>query len=332
MQRLSAIFILAMLALGCGSRRNIPIGSGGGTGGHLYGATSSSILRVSNALAVSGNVAPTATLTVTGLSTPQRLLVDTAANRLFVANQGGGSILIFDNASTLTGTVAPNRTISGAATTLVAPFDLALDTANNLLYVADGASILVFAGASSITGNTPPVRSINMGFAVTGILLNTTSNQMFVANSAGEAVSRLDGAGSQNGAAVIAATISGSNTALAHPKGLALDGAGRLAVSNSAVPTSLTFYANATAATGNVVPVANITGAATLLQSPGQIFLNTSVTTGELYVVDSLAGSILIFSNVSTATGNVAPARNINGTSTGPVANAVNGLALDTTR
>jgi hypothetical protein len=56
------------------------------------------------------------------------------------------------------------------------------------------------------------------------------------------------------------------------------------------------------------------------------------VTTGEVYVVDSLAGSLLIFSNVTTANGNVAPARNISGASTGLAANAVNGVALDTTR
>src|SRR5258708_28698936 len=107
-----------------------------------------------------------------------------------------------------------------------------------------------------------------MGFAVTGILVNATSNQMFVANSAGEAVVRLDGASSQNGAAVVAATITGVNTSLAHPSGLAVDGSGRLVVSNSAVPTSLTLYANATTATRNVTPVANVTGATTQLQSP----------------------------------------------------------------
>src|SRR6266700_1079758 len=266
MRRLFAVLILSMLALGCGSKRP-PGGNGGNGAGQLYVATPGSIFRFSNALAATGSVLPAATISggTTGLSAPQRLLVDTAADRLFVANQGGGSVLIFDNASTVTGNVAANRTIFGGATTLVAPFDLALDTANNLLYVADGTSIMVFAGASTISGNTPPVRSISMGFAVTGILVNATSNQMFVANSAGEAIVRLDGASSQNGAAVVAATITGVNTGLAHPRGLALDGSGRLVASNSAVPTSLTIYANAATATGNVAPPRSITGPVTTL-------------------------------------------------------------------
>jgi len=333
MRRSYAVFILAMLALalGCGSTKPGP--GTNNSGGQLYVSTPSAILRFNNALTATGNVAPIAIVTggTTTLSSPQHMLVDTTANRLFVANQGGSSVLIFDSASTMAGNIAPNRTVNGPATTLAAPIDVALDNANNLLYVADGTSILVFAGASTISGNTPPVRSISMGFAVTGILVNATSNQMFVANSAGEAIVRLDGASSQNGAAVVAATITGVNTGLAHPRGLALDGSGRLVASNSAVPTSLTIYANAATANGNATPAANITGAATLLQSPGQVAFNGSVATGELYVVDSLAGSILVFTNESTATGNVAPPRSITGPVTTLVANAVNGLAFDAT-
>src|SRR6266849_6793239 len=214
MQRLFAVLILSMLALGCGSTKNTSGGTGGSKIGQLYVATPSSILRFSNALAVTGNVAPTATITNSALSAPQRLLVDAPSNRLFVANQGGSSILVFDTVSTLSGNVTPSRVVSGAATTLVAPIDLALDTTNNLLYVADGTSILVFAGASTIAGNTPPVRSISMGFTSTGILLNATSNQLFVANAVGQTVVRLDGASTQNGAAVVGGTITGGSTAL----------------------------------------------------------------------------------------------------------------------
>jgi hypothetical protein len=41
---------------------------------------------------------------------------------------------------------------------------------------------------------------------------------------------------------------------------------------------------------------------------------------------------VLVFSNITLANGNVAPARSISGASTGLVANGVNGIALDPTR
>ena len=101
---------------------------------------------------------------------------------------------------------------------------------------------------------------------------------------------------------------------------------------NSATPTSITTYSNASVATGDVVPVTNITGGNTRLQSPQQIALNRSVSNGELYVADPLAAGILVFTNMSTTTGNVAPARVIIGSNTGLTASAINGMALDPTR
>jgi hypothetical protein len=338
MRRIYAILFLtlALVVVGCVSpRRGGSVSSGGGgTGGQLYVSTPNSILRFSNAESSNGNVAPVGTITgaSTLLSAPQHLLVDTAADRLYVANQGGSSILIFDNASTLDGNTAPTRVLSGNATTLVAPIDVALDTINNLLYVADGTSIRVFSSASTINGNSPPVRNINMGVSIGGLLLDAVNNQLYVSDPGDNAVDRLDGASSQDVVGIVGGAIAGADTNLAKPRGLALDGAGRLIVSNSATPTSITVYPSASVAAGDVIPVANITGNATLLQSPQQIALNRNVSNGELYVADPLAASILVFTNLSTITGNVAPARTFNGSNTGLTANAINGLALDPTR
>ena len=107
MRRTRAILVLtsALLAFGCVSPRrgnNTVSGGGGGTGGQLYVATPTAILRFSNVEGANGNVAPTATITSAALSAPQHLLADTANDRLYVANQGGSSVLVFDNASTLT--------------------------------------------------------------------------------------------------------------------------------------------------------------------------------------------------------------------------------------
>jgi hypothetical protein len=338
MRRTYAILVLtvALLAFGCISPRRgnntVNNGGGGGTGGQLYVSTANSILRFSNVEGANGNVAPTATITSASLSAPQHLLADTANDRLYVANQGGSSILIFDNASTLTGNVSPPRVISGNATNLVAPIDVALDSTNNLLYVADGTSILVFSGASTINGNTPPVRNINMGVSIGGLLLDATNNQLYVSDPGDVVVDRLDGASGQDVVGIVGGAIAGADTKLAQPRGLALDAAGRLIVGNSGTPTSITIYPNASVATGDVIPAATITGSTTRLLSPQQLALNRNVSNGELYVADPLTAGILIFINMSTANGNVAPARTIIGSNTGLTANAIHGLALDPTR
>jgi DNA-binding beta-propeller fold protein YncE len=336
-KRLLAGLVLALLLIsGCSRARNSGSLGGsriGSTAGQLYVSTNSAILRFSGALTATGNIAPTASITgsATLLSSPEHLIVDPSADRLYVANQGSSSILVFDSASHTTGNAAPPRTISGASTLLAAPHDLALDAGNNLLYVADGTQILVFQSASTINGNVPPVHNISMGFAVGAILVDVANNRLYVADTSGNAISRLEGASLQDGPAVFAATISGAATGLARPQGLALDSTGRLIVSNAAGP-SITIYASAASASGNVAPVATISGAATQLAGPDQIVLNQGQNNGELYVADNLAGAIFIFTNVISASGNLAPARSIAGAATGLVPNGVNGVALDTTR
>jgi hypothetical protein len=175
------------------------------------------------------------------------------------------------------------------------------------------------------------VHTITMGFTMGGIFLDVANNRLFVADTAGNAVDRLEGASTQNGTAVVSGSISGTATALAHPSGVGLDSAGRLIISNSATP-SITFFPAAATTTGNVAPAATISGANIKLANPGQIVFNSSVTNGELYVADTLAGAVFVFANESTATGNIAPTRTISGALTGLSANAVNGVAIDPTR
>src|SRR5579859_1875747 len=309
-------------------------GGGGGTGGQLYISTASSILHFNQAETSNGNIAPIGAISGanTQLSAPQQLFLDGPNDRLYVANQGGSSILVFDGASIANGNVTPTRVIAGAATHLTAPLDVVLDPTNNLLYVADGTSILVFSGASTVNGNTPPVRNINSGVSIGGLFLDAPNNQLYFSDPGDNIVNRLDGASTQDVVTVVGGAIAGANTGLSQPRGLALDGSGRLLVSNSATPASITVYPSARSTTGNITPSVTISGAATLLRSPGQIALNRAVGTGELYVLDPLAASVLVFTNAPTAGGNVAPARNITGSNTGINASAVNGLAIDTTR
>ena len=337
---------LIVLISGCG-------GGGGGPGSTLNGnpqtsvgkiyvsnSPANSIVRFDNALTVTGNATPGATISgaSTQLSSPQYMLLDAPNNRLFVANQGASSVLIFENASAKTGNVTPERTISGAATQLASPVDLALDSGRNLLYVADSSNILAFSSASTISGNSPPVRTIGLGFAASAIFFDGNNDRLFVADKAGNTARIYDGASLLNGAVAANRILSGAATQLNKPAGLQLDTAGRLIVSNNGAP-SITVYANAAIINGNVVPTAAISGSNSNLGAPTQMILNTGATGGDLHVADGQTAAVLVFTNIAGANGNIAPARNISGANTGLARSAggtgpftATGIALDTTR
>jgi DNA-binding beta-propeller fold protein YncE len=310
--------------------------------GRIYvsNASNNSIVRFDSALTVSGNATPGTVITgaATLLSTPQYLFVDVANNRLFVANQGGSNILVFDNANTQTGNAAPTRTISGPATQLFSPVDVALDRTRDLLYVADNTAIQVFANGSTATGNVSPLHSLSLGFTPSALFVDSANNRLFVADTTSNAVHVFDAAGTLNGVVSANRIVSGGTTQLNQPGGLQVDNAGRLIVSNFNGAT-VTFYPNAATANGNVAPVATITGGSTGMIAPTQIVLNNATTTGDLYLADGAAASVLIFANIGAANGNVTPTRTINGSNTGLVRAgggvgpfSAKGIALDTSR
>ena len=325
---------VAFLSAGCGGNSTVTVGTGGnGIQGRLYVSipTTNTVVRFDNASTATGGATPGATLAgvATQLSSPQHLFIDTQNNRLFVANLAASSILVFENATTKTGNTAPDRTISGPATTLNAPNALAVDTGNNVLYVADGPNVLVFANASTITGNTPPIKTLGTGFGAGAIFLDQTNSRLYAANTLANQVAVYDNvSGLPSGGVVANRTISGASTGLNRPSGLGLDGTGRLVVSNLNAP-SITIYSGAATANGNVTPAATIAGAATGLGSPAQIVLNNSPGTGDsgdVYIADGTAASVLVFTNITTANGNIAPARKITGLT------GAKGIALDTSR
>ena len=132
-------------------------------------------------------------------------------------------------------------------------------------------------------------------------------------------------------------SILGSNTQLANPAGIQLDGLGRLVVSNTgtvSVAPSITIYASSTiTAGGNVAPVAQISGSNTGFSTPMQIVVDT-LGTGTLYLADATAAKVAVYANLNTATGNIntAPNRSISGAGTGLTAGGPTGVAVDNTR
>lgn len=238
-------------------------------------------------------------------------------------------VLFVDNAST---TMQPVRAIAGTATTLHVPEGIAVDSANDLVYILDNSTkLLVFGPASTISGNVAPLRTITAAFSLFGLALDSANNRLFLADPAGT-INIFDNASTLNGAVVPNRVIAGASTQLAIPVLLALDSSGRLIVVNQAngvppVPFNILVFANAGSANGNVAPAAVFTLSAN--KQPVGMAVSPS---GELYVVD-ISPSVNVYSNITTATGNLAPVRTISGPNTGLVGGVgTNGIALDPTR
>jgi hypothetical protein len=214
--------------------------------------------------------------------------------------------------------------------------DVAIDSGNNLLYVADGSTILVFTGESSLSGNVniAPSRTFITGVTISGILLDTSNDTLYVADATDSEILAFGQASLQVLTGVPTALIQGNSTQLSGPSGLVLDGAGRLVVSNGGLVPSITIYSNPTVANGNILPDTIISGANTGLTVPIQIALATSSSNGELFIGDVSAQKILIYTNVSNLGGNVnsAPNASLSGAETGFSGVNIAGVALDPNR
>jgi hypothetical protein len=349
----AAIFCL-LLVVGCVISPRRTLGGGGGTPtptptpnptgsptptpvatGKLYvmNSTSNTLLRFDGAFTASGNATPAATIvgTATTFNSPGFMTMDAANDRLYIADTGDLSIVIYDGISTKNGNVAPSRIIAGAATNLLTPTDVSLDKVRNLLYVADDVDIHVFGSASTVNGNQAPVRDLSVTFAVSAIFIDGANDRLYVADQAGNAIAVYDHASTLNGPITANRAVQGpTNTHLSNPGGVQLDGAGRLVVSNAS-PPSITIYANAATADGDIAPVAEIAGASTGLSVPDQIFVDTTGS-GTLYNADPGAARVAVWSNLNTVNGNTAPTRTISGAATGMTSGGPVGLAFDSTR
>jgi hypothetical protein len=335
---LSGCVISPRRTVGGGSPTPTPSGSPtatptpGTATGKLYVSNQnvSSIVRFDNALSANGNVAPAATIagSNTGLSSPQFMILDTTADRLFVANLTASSILIWDTISTRNGNIAPTRTLSGANTGLTNPIAVALDKARDLLYVADGPEVFVFASASTVSGNAAPVRAIVLagGFNIEGMFLDTAGDRLFFSDAVTNAIHVYDSASTLNSPSTGLLPNRSFTGGLSQPSGLTFDSFGNLVVANQGNGT-ITIYANPSTANGTVTPLVTISGTSTTLLAPSQVIPITGSSTDDVIVADSTAGEVAVFPSINTRGGNVSPSRTISGLNGVP-----RGVALDPTR
>ena len=277
------------------------------------------------------NTAQAAALASAGLARPTGIAVD-SDRAIFVANSSTDTVTIYAIGSD--GVVAPISSIGGPNTGLAGPNGVALDSSGTI-YVANvgrGApprgSITIYpADADGDVAPTATIAGANTGLDnPQGVALDSSGN-IYVANAIGGA-SRFGSvtaypAGSDGNVAPTT-TVGGPNTGLAQPSGIALDGSGNIFVANTGGGPShhgsITAYR--AGATGDVTPIATLSGANTGLRDPEGIAIDSS---GNVLVANFNGNSVTIYA--AGGNGNVSPALVISGAKTGLA--EPTGLALD---
>jgi hypothetical protein len=267
-----------------------------------------------------GNVAPIETISGsnTGLNNPEGIALDARLN-INVANANTPSVTVY--AAGANGNVAPIRAISGSNTELNNPFGIAL-VGKGKTYVVNspaGRTSPVTAYAAGANGNVAPIQTISVDVNAVGIAFDASGNAYVASQGYLRFVParvRLY-AKRKNGKFILVRTISGPNTGLNKPEGIALDTSLNISVANANTP-SVTVYA--TFAGGNVAPIRTISGSNTRLGTPYGIALDPA---GNTYVANRI-GSVTVYA--AGANGNVAPIQIISGLNTG--LNSPDGIAI----
>jgi hypothetical protein len=210
------------------------------------------------------------------------------------------------------------RRISGAGLSLavVAAALVAMPTAATAAAApAFGTTWVTSPSGNSVTELSPTgaklgtIKGASTGLADPQEVVANTAGHIFVANLGGNSITEY-AAGATGNAAPIA-TISGSQTGLSGPTGIAIAGS-QLWVSDANTNTLEDFTAGAN---GNVLPIETISGSRTLLDHPQGLFLTHGGLA--LWVVNDPAGRAPRVTRFTTfGGGNKAPAAQLGGART----------------
>jgi NHL repeat-containing protein len=239
--------------------------------------------------------------------TDSQIYVTAASGSQSSANQPD-TVVVFTIASLLTGSgsLAPKQQFQSPS--FSGAFGVALDSTANI-YVIDQPTATVDVFFSNANNTVSPTRQISSSAmtAPMGIALDS-SNNIYVADPTGgpSTTGQIDVfSSSQSGSVSPVRTISGSNTLLNQPGGIAVNSNGTIFVTNEAGNSVEQFAAGAT---GNVAPTRVISGVGSLLSSPLGISIGPS---GALYVANSNNQTVTVYG----ASGNT-PVRTITGGNT----------------
>ncbi len=310
---------------------------------NIYAANTCNTTVTIYAKGSKGNSPPTAIIggSNTGLSFLYGIAVD-SSGKIYVANcpacygeSGIPSVTVYPSLGKSTGLLneAPIATISGSNTGLEGPSGIALDSKGNI-YVGDwtAASVFVYPPLGKSTGllNESPTASISGGntglITPWGIALDSSRN-IYVADNGAASVFVYPPLGSSTGPLNEAptATISGADTGLESPYGIALDSRANIYVADSGA-TSVFVYPPVGSNTGPLdeVPSATLSGSKTGLVYPQGIALNSS---GNIYVGDSYAASVFVYP--AGTNGNIVPSSATISTTMTTALGSPEGIALD---
>jgi sugar lactone lactonase YvrE len=247
----------------------------------------------------------------TVMTQPYGIALDATGN-IYVGNPGG--ILVF--AQSPAGNEAPFAQITGSMTGLNSPTGIAFDSQGRIYVVDDSlASVFVFpalpAGGGMI--NEPPIAVISgSNTGLSGLVFDValdTAGRVYVTDGSTSTVAvfaPVTGTGTLNEAPV--ATISGSNTGVYAPYGIALDSSGKVYV-NDAGANAITVYPANPVGALNEAPLGKIAGSNTGLNTAESIAVDSS---GVIYAANTqyaypYTGSITVYPANPTGTLNEAP-------------------------
>lgn len=259
-------------------------------------------------------------------------------SKVFISGKSSEStslVTSYVSTDVLTGTLTESRIITGASTLLNDARGMAIDLYNDRLYVSNfsGNSIVVFNAVSTANGNIAPTREItgsNTGLNNPGsIFLDVTNNRLYVSNFSSTARNILvfDNASTINGNVSPSRIISGfALYAYSQLSGISVDTTKDLLYVVDFNGNAIYVIGNASTATGSLAASRIIQGNQTAISGAHGVMVDSA--SDQIIVSNYSAGSILVFDNASSASGNVIPTRTI--TTTEATFNPVS-TVLDTT-